>query len=603
MNSAKRISSLAAMVALFLGCAIIMVPLRTGAAEPAETTREVWTATEAEMAWEVAKGIPLRDIINSRVKSGEDIHEVVASAIKVGVDPSLVVSIAINQGYTAQTVVNAALKAGAPFDAVLKSAANAGPKKSLYVREIVTASVQFGVDPSQIVHTAISAGYSAQSVITTALKAGAALNVVVKSAIDAGVDDKTIYVAAADAGKSPASVEQAILNASALPEVALASRSLEPPPAIFGRGLIVLAPIPAWRPPLFQIGQLKINPFLALSETFSDNVFFTPDNRKIDSITMVTPGVRLKLPFQTHIAELNYYSVITRYGKDYRIDDTTDHHGNAAVDLMFGDRFEMRLSDQLAHDHEPRSSSATSNIEVFDTNAAALSAAYRTSDLTRLQIDYTKSDWRYLTGHFRDREEDLVAGTVFYRVLSRTSVFIEYGYRKIAYSDETLELDSTVGTLQGGLTWDVTARTKGTIKAGMARKDFKSSARGNTSTMVGSADVRHDFSKDTTLVLTAERTINEPDIASINYFVSTGAYVELTQRLVTTLFAVVRGAYVLDDDTSRTDRTSLGLAGLKYRVKDWFEFAADYNWHVRNSNISGNNYTEHSAIITVNFSL
>lgn len=615
MNSAKRICSFAAMVALFLACVVIVAPLPTGAAERAGATREVWTAIEAEMAQEVEDGIPLSDIITSHVKLGEDIQEVVASAIKVGVDPALVVSTAIKQGYPAQTVIKAALRAGAPFDAVLKSAANAGPKKASSVREILTASVQFGVDPSQVVHTAISDGYSAQIVITTTLKAGAPLDVVVKSAIDSGVDDfLTIYVAAAAAGKPPAAVEQAILAARTpvktgaaaftLPEVALASRSLEPPPAIFGRGIIVLAPIPAWGPPLFDVGQLKINPFLGLSETFSDNVFFTPDNRKRDSIATVTPGVRVKLPFQTHVTELNYYSVITRYGKtDYSFDDTTDHHGNAAVDFLFGDRFEMRLSDQLAHDHEPRSSSATGNIEVFDTNAASLSAAYRTSDLTCLQIDYTRSNWRYVTGHFRDREEDLVAGTVFYRVMSRTSVFIEYGYRKIAYSDETLGFNSTVGTLQGGLIWDIAARTKGTIKAGLAQKDFKWTTKGNPSEMIGSADVRHVFSKDTTLILTAQRSINEPDSASIDYFVSTGGYVELTQRLVTTLSAVVRGAYVLDEDTSRTDRTSFGGAGLKYRAMDWLEFTSDYNLHVRNSNIPGNDYTEHSAIITVNVSL
>jgi hypothetical protein len=220
-----------------------------------------------------------------------------------------------------------------------------------------------------------------------------------------------------------------------------------------------------------------------------------------------------------------------------------------------------------------------------------------------MQIDYTKSNWRYLTGHFRDREEDVVAGTVFYRVLSRTSAFIEYGHRKITYSDKTLDLDSTAGILQAGLTWDVAARTKGTIKAGLEQKDFKSSARGNVSRMVGSADVRQGFTKDTSLVLAAERSIHEPDIPGSNYFISTGAYAELTHRLVTMLSVAVRGAYVLDDDTSRIDRTSIGGICLKYRAKDWLEFSADYNVHVRHSNILGNDYTEHSSIIKADFSL
>jgi len=626
-NGAGRIFSLAAMVALFLGGTIIMAPLRTGAAEPAKETRQVWTAIEAEMAREVAEGVPLKEIIKSSVTSGTTIREIIAAAIKVGVDPSLVIYTSINEGYAAQTVVKAAMKAGAPLDAVVNSAANAGMDKlSVYIGVIVTAAIKIGVDPSLVVNTSITRGYAVHDVVKAALNAGALLPVVVKSAINAGGDKKSIYAGAADAGKSPVAVERAIsaagtpvraddkseritekpvTNPSPPSEVALTPRSLEPPPAIFGRGGVVLTRLPSLSPTphVFPAGPLKINPFIGLSETFSDNVFFTADNKKRDAITTITPGVRVKLPFQAHRAELEYYSVITRYQKEYRFDDTSDHHVNAAVDLNFGDRFGMRFSDKLDRDHEPRSSSASGNIEVFHTNAAAVSTAYRISDLTRIHIDYTKSNWRYLTGHFRDREEGQLAGAVFQRVLPRASLFIEYGRRNIAYSEETLELDSSVDTMQAGATWDFSAWSKGTIKAGLARKNFTSSTRTGGTIKVGSADVRHNFTSDMTIVLTAQRSMNEPDIPGGNYFMSTGGFADVTQRLGTKLSAVVRGAYVQDNNTARIDRTSLGGVGLRYRAMDRLEFAVDYNRHKRQSNILGNDYTEQSSLITVNVSL
>ena len=119
---------------------------------------------------------------------------------------------------------------------------------------------------------------------------------------------------------------------------------------------------------------------------------------------------------------------------------------------------------------------------------------------------------------------------------------------------------------------------------------------------VGSADVRHDFATNTTVVLTAQRSMNEPNIPGINYFIATGAYAELTQRFVQKWAAVVRVAYVEDQYFIRTDRTALSGAGFRYRAVDWLEFALDYNWQKRQSNIEGNDYTEQSSIIMVNIS-
>ncbi len=616
------------LFALVLGCAII-VPLRAGAAQPAAEKRPVWTAVEAEMAREVAEKVPLKDIINSSVNTGAAIRDVVAGAVKIGVDPSLVVFTAINEAYDAQTVVKAALDAGVPLEVVLKSAVHAGElnKKSVYVLKIVAATVKIGADPSLVVRTAISEGYPVQTVITTALKAGAPLDVVVKSAVDAGADKKSIYAGAAEAGKSPVAVERALsaagasigttgkppevsaekrgISPSTPPEVAPTSRSLEPPPAIFGMGGVVLTRLPSLSqtPQLPEFGPLKINPFLGLSEAFSDNVYFTADNRKRDLITTITPGVRMNLPFDTHNAGLEYYSVITRYGYKYRSEDISDHHVNAAVDFNFGDLFGLQLFDQFARDHEPRSSSATGNNEVFHTNAAGLSAAYRTSDLTRIQIDYTKSNWGYVTDHFRDRDEDLIAGTVFYQVFAGTSAFIEYGHRKFDYTEEGVDLDSKADTVQAGLAWDISVRTRGALKAGFTRKNFTSSNRKDVTVNVWSADVRHDFTGDTTVVLTARRSLNEPNRPGIDYFTSTGGYAELTQRVNEDWAAVLLGAYVTDDFTAaKVDRTFLGGAGMTYKANDWLDFAVDYNWHQRNSSLL-DKYVEHSTIITANISL
>jgi len=658
-----------AVFVFVLGCAIMMFPLRAGAARPAADTRVVWSAIEAEIAREFSQGVPLQNIINDAVNSGGKLHEVVVACIKVGVepslvvytgiteryaartviraartagislndvmnsathagvdkkpiyvgdlveaaiktgeDPSLVVYIAVTEGYSAQTVVRAALKSGAPLKDVLKSANHAGrDDKAAYGGEIVTAVIKTGEDPSLVVYAAVAEGYSAQTVVKAALKTGASLQAVVNAAVNAGADKKSIYVGAADAGEAPGEVKRALSTAGiAGASVFISSPpspALAPAPAIFfGRGGIVLSQAPAWAPPTLAVGPLKVNPFVSVSQTFSDNITYTRNDKKSDSITTVTPGIRLRLPFQTHVAQLEYYSVFARYGK-YTGENTTDDHVGGSVDFKAGDRLELRLSDNYENGHEPRSSTPTGTNEDFHSNVAAASASYRITDRFTARLDYGKAAWHFITSHFRDREEDQIVGTVYYRVLPKASVFLEYGRRNMNYVETTPDLDGTVGTMQAGLTWDISSRSKGTLKAGLARRDLTSSAGSNGTVKVGSADVRHDFTGDTTVALTAQRSLNEPDIPGSKYFISTGGYAELTQRFVRKWAAVVRGAYVQDLYFVRTDRTALTGAGLRYRAKDWLEFALDYNQRKRDSNIQGNDYVEQSSLITMNVSL
>ncbi len=598
--------------AMIVGYAIMTAPLQAGAAGPAPEIRQVWTVTEAEIARQAAAGVPLKDIINGAVKSGDRIHVVVAAAVKVGIDPSQVVQTSIAEGYAARTVVTAAVKSGAPLQAVLKSAANAGmDRKDVPIGEIIALSLKSGTDPSLVVSTCIIEGYDSQAVVKAALKAGAPLNAVVKSASDAGADNTAIYVGAADAGESPLAVESALSaarNPAPMKEVSIPAPSpaepqpsslvTTPAPALFGMGGVVLTQIPVLSPLHLHAGQLKVNPFVSVSETFSDNIYYLPTVKISDSITTITPGVRLQLPFQTHVADLEFYRVMNIYHK-YTDENINDDHFNAAVDFRAGERYELKLSDRVEHGHEPRSSTPTETNEEFHSNVAAAAASYRLTDSFTMQLDLGKSSWRFIDSSFRDREEDQIAGTVFYRVLPKASVFIEYSHRNITYDEETHDLDSKADTVQAGLTWDISTRTRGTLKVGVERKDFTSTTRRDVTVNVWSADVRHDFTGDTTVVLTAQRSLNEPDILGIDYLITTGCYAELTQRFVQKWEAVVRGAYVQDMYSSWTNRTALYGAGLRYRAQDWLEFSVDYNRHQRDAGFL-DKYLEHSTILMVN---
>jgi hypothetical protein len=356
-----------------------------------------------------------------------------------------------------------------------------------------------------------------------------------------------------------------------------------------------------------RMGQMEIHPYVALQEEFSNNIYTTATDQKRDSVTIITPGIRLQLPMRMHRFEAGYYAVDRRY-HTYRGDNTTDHYANGLLDLKFGSFFGLTLSDVYAKSHEPRSMSSTGFIEVFRTNAATASAIYQLAGRSKVQVDYTATSWNFVTSDFRDRDEELVSGYIYYRFLPKTSAFMEYDRKMVDFTPATTTLDNAMDTLSLGLTWDIDGSSKGTIKAGRTAKDFESVAEKDFTVWTWSVKVSHNISELTSINIVGLRDVNETNFSGTSYFLTTGAFADLTHKFVSKMAFVVRGSYGTDvysnavapSTTLREDKTSLLGAGLKYFMKDWLEFGADYKKRKRDSNINVNDYRETQYVLSAN---
>jgi hypothetical protein len=328
-----------------------------------------------------------------------------------------------------------------------------------------------------------------------------------------------------------------------------------------------------------RMGQMEIHPHVVLQEEFSNNIYTTATDLKRDSVTIITPGVRLQLPMGMHRFEAGYYAVDRRY-HTYRGENTTDEHVKGLLSLQFGSFFSLTASDTFDKDHEPRSSSASGFIEVFRTNSASATAIYQLANRSKVQLDYTATSWSFITSDFRDRDEDLVSGYIYYRFLPKTSTFIEYDRKQVDFTPTTTTLDNTMDTLSLGFTWDIDGRSKGTIKGGRTAKDFEDPAEKDFTVWTWSVNVNHNFSELTSINIIGLRDVNETNFSGTSYFIKTGAFSDLTHKFVSKMAFVVRGSYgrdvysnaVFPSTTVREDTTSMAGAGLKYFMKDWLEF-------------------------------
>lgn len=357
-------------------------------------------------------------------------------------------------------------------------------------------------------------------------------------------------------------------------------------------------------------GSLEVHPYILLKETYNDNIFATPSDTEDDWITTITPGIKLVLPFRMHQFDLEYNAVINRY-LDFTSENTTGHNASGKADLKIGSLFGLKLSDTFSRGHEPRDSSQTGFIEKYDTNAASASATYQLADRSKVQFDYTRTTWNFDRSEFRSRDEDLAAVYLFYRFLPKTSAFVEYNFKKIDYDDRASNLNSETNSVFLGLTWDITANTKGIVKGGYNRKDFDTRGVSGITTWGTSIDIDHAFSDYTSMKVVGQRMINEAGVLGASYFVTTGAFAEVTHKFTYKISGVARASYGADDfsnaippDTrKREDKTMLVGAGMKYQFKDWLEFTLDYNYRDRNSNIDFYDVTENTYTVGVNFAL
>ncbi len=351
-----------------------------------------------------------------------------------------------------------------------------------------------------------------------------------------------------------------------------------------------------------HFGKLELHPYLFLQGIMSDNIYSTSTDPKSDRIVQTTPGARLQFPFGVHLFEADYHAMFRRYDT-YDGEDTDDHAANGQMDLYFGSRLSLKLSGQFEKGHEPRGASATGFIEVFRRNEAFISGAYQLAGRSKLQIDYRRTGYNFMLSDFRDREEDVASASIFYRFMPKTSVFIEYDHKTVDIIPETATLDNTMDYFLAGLTWEATARSKGTIKAGRVAKDFESAEVEDADKVVVFVDLDHKFTEYTSLLISAKRDLNETNVLGSSYYATTGITGEFKHRFNARFAGLLRSSYGKDDFSpttpARIDRMHTEGAGLRYSIREWFEIGGDYRYRSRVSNVDAYNYRDHQSILSI----
>jgi hypothetical protein len=384
-----------------------------------------------------------------------------------------------------------------------------------------------------------------------------------------------------------------------------------------------------------------LHPAITVTEVYTDNAFSTKRDKKSDFSTYVIPNFTLAFPLlsvsmdpsqtqnttprspsgllvSTLTPEVlrrlqlfaSYEPIIPVVSKNSPSGNMIGHKldGTAAYNMRSG--ISLSANDSFVRSYDTRSAKTTTGDEVdkYRSNLLNAIASYDTGNRLRLRLDYSNFMLNYdaaSTG-FRDRRDNAYTAYLYFRVQPRTSLFAQYTFIDIDHIRDPL-LDSEEQNMFGGVEWDITAKSKGVLKAGYGIKDFEAMNE-RPRNFICEAQLYHRFTSKTSAILKAFRKTNETDIETALYMVSNGVTLDYQQRITSKVTGAMNFLYEDDDykggvDDGRNDKIYQAGIRFQYAFRRWLRTDFGYTFTERRSNRSEFDFSSNTVSVGLTGSL
>lgn len=387
-----------------------------------------------------------------------------------------------------------------------------------------------------------------------------------------------------------------------------------------------------------------LHPFVSLSQQYTSNVFKTSDNEEGNFITAIAPGFWAAVPgtkdkmveidttntvpgglslsrrqpatfrrYQAYFLYSPEFEKYWDYTDDYRdITDEyiTNHRVEGAFQYNLRGGLSFDVADLYLSGYEPMGEGISRGQDKYWNNLFNVMVNYDVTkkvglrlDLSLFSLDYKKDDY-----DGADRTDGFIAWYTFYRLTDKTSVFAEIEYTNISY-DLSGTYDSTEMRYFAGVTWDITAKSRGAVKAGYGTKDFDSSEIDGAGDVVMEISIDHTFTPKTSVGLTAIRRTNETTIADTDYVVVNSFVVDYLQKFTERISGNGELRYMAETYEGAVDygdgevkerddgKFMISMAGI-YEFNEKYRVELKYAYTNRDSNVSFYDYSDNTVSVS-----
>jgi len=337
---------------------------------------------------------------------------------------------------------------------------------------------------------------------------------------------------------------------------------------------------------------------------YDDNLLLTERNERTSGYYVVNPGLRIDARSPNSVIEFTQQWQVGRYWSSHN-DDYIDHSTHAQADMAFSQRAFGRVGVDYIKSHDPRGSTdrgisqTPDQYKVLSPNATFAFGAPGAAG--RLEAYYQSADRRYENNRsvtqFSDRDTQEYGSALYVRLAPKTYVLGEVRRTDIDYKI-TSPNSARETRYYGGVSWEATAATTGTLKFGRVKRDFTSSLTPDETDTSWEGMINWAPRTYSQVQFLTSRQTNEA--SGEGSFILTEAYqVSWNHSWSSYLTTGVTARWQRDEyqNFDRTDDTrSLGLR-VGYRFRPWLTLGAEYTHTNRDSNLN-NDYNKNLYLLT-----
>jgi hypothetical protein len=350
-------------------------------------------------------------------------------------------------------------------------------------------------------------------------------------------------------------------------------------------------------------------PYVGLAVGHDDNVLLANTNTRSSGLYIVSPGFKIDARSTNSVFQLGYEARIGRYSSSEE-DNYTDQGLRAQFDTAFDRRNFLRIGGDVLLGHDPRGSTdrpiSTNPDKYRVTTPSAMYAFGAPGAAGRVELYYSDARKRYtnnrattVLGDFGKQE---FGGAFYVRVAPRTYAVVEARNDRIRY-DQPSDHNGKERRYYGGIAWDATETTTGTIKVGRFQRNFDSSVP-DYSDVGWEASINWAPRTYSRFEFYTSRFSTEASGLG-NFIVSDATGVTWTHNWTSVLSSALDLKYQRDDyqGFSRKDDTmSLGVK-VGYKFRRWLTLGAEYTYIKRDSTIDSSDYDKNLYFLTATASM
>jgi hypothetical protein len=352
---------------------------------------------------------------------------------------------------------------------------------------------------------------------------------------------------------------------------------------------------------------VTFTPTLKVSERYDDNFRQVEHGRDSSWITGVSPTFVLEAEKAKSAYRLSYKADSDTFHSSTK-DNNTDHYLDAEAKYKFDSRNQLkldagyqRIEETATLDHTPLDQNPQNDkYTVSHAGGMYTYGARSARGQVEVGVDYEQLRYQNSDGINNDKERNTTAlvSTFYYRVAPKTRVLIEGRYTDYDYVSNTT-LDSQNVAVLGGVTWEATAKTSGTVKLGAEKKSFDDSTGGSKIGTLGEISAKWKPRTYSTFEAKAGRQLIEGHDGA-DAIEQTDATLSWEHYWLKRFATNVGYTHASENyqNINRQDKIDLFVVGATYKMRRWLDVGLMYKRTKDDSTALNESYQRNIYIIS-----